>query len=398
MLIILGLEWHAWFTVLLIFTMFGLMIMTDLPTDMVFLGGMALLLITGTLSPDEALSGFSSSSVVIVGVLFVVIAGLVHTGVLQWIVDHLLGTPKSYKAAIVRLMLPVAGLSAFLSNTTVVALFINVVKIWITKLKIEPSKLLIPLSYAAGMGGLCTLIGTPPNLIVSSYYAEQTGTSLPIFTTLVPGLFCLIVGILSLLLMNRLLPNRRSAQESATANDDNIIYELRVPSNSHLVGKTLRECEMSQYLSFKDTDGEIPQVISIVRFDRAITTDVTPDEILMGGDHIVINGTAQSVHDLCRKFGLLHSIYGTDEKPQPGSKTVVAALIMIGMVLLSSLGVMSLIGSCFLAALLMIVCRCCTIKQAKQSINWDVLMVFAGSVCLGCAIEQTGLAETRRPH
>lgn len=127
-----------------------------------FLGAIAILFVTGVLDAKEAFSGFSSTSVVVVGVLFVVVAGLMHTGVLQWIVKHLLGQPKSYSGAVARLMLPVAALSSFLSNTTVVALFVNIVKMWSKKLGVSPSKLLIPLSYASGMGGVCTLIGTPP--------------------------------------------------------------------------------------------------------------------------------------------------------------------------------------------------------------------------------------------
>lgn len=93
--------------------------------------------------------------------------------------------------AILQLMVPVAVLSSFLSNTTVVAIFIKVVKIWSKKLNIAPSKLLIPLSYASGMGGICTLIGTPPNLLISGFYTEQTGIQLSIFTPTLVGLFCL---------------------------------------------------------------------------------------------------------------------------------------------------------------------------------------------------------------
>ena len=115
----LGLDIFAWITIATILGMFIIMICTKLPADFVFLGGMGVLYVTGVLSMSEALAGFSSNSVVTIGVLFVVIAGLVHTGVLQWIVKYLLGIPRSYSKAIVRLMLPVAGLSAFLSNTTV---------------------------------------------------------------------------------------------------------------------------------------------------------------------------------------------------------------------------------------------------------------------------------------
>ncbi|MBP5629643.1 MAG: citrate transporter, partial [Bacteroidaceae bacterium] len=78
-------------------------------------------------------------------------------------------------------------------------LFVNVVKMWAKKLHVSPSKLLIPLSYASGMGGVCTLIGTPPNLIISGLYEEKTGESMNILATALPGLFCLAIGVLSVI-------------------------------------------------------------------------------------------------------------------------------------------------------------------------------------------------------
>ena len=121
---------------------------------------MGILFVSGVVDIKGAFGGFSSSSVIVVGVLYMVIAGLGHTGVLNWIVKHLMGTPKTLSGAIAHIMLPVAIQSSLLTNTTVVALFIDIVKIWSKKLGISPSKLLIPLSYASGMGGICTLIGT----------------------------------------------------------------------------------------------------------------------------------------------------------------------------------------------------------------------------------------------
>ena len=167
--------------------MFTILLFTKWRSDLVFLGAIGVLYVTGVLDAKEAFSGFSSTSVITVGVLFVVVAGLTHTGVLQWIVKNLLGTPNSYSKAVTRLMLPVAVLSSFLSNTTVVTLFVNIVKMWARKLGVSPSKLLIPLSYASGMGGVCTLIGTPPNLIISGLYEETTGETMNIMTTTIPG-------------------------------------------------------------------------------------------------------------------------------------------------------------------------------------------------------------------
>ena len=193
----LGLSLAAWFVIFVVILVFVLQLCTKLPSDFVFLGGMMLLLVSGVIPANKVLSGFSSSTVVLIGVLFVVICGLVRTGFLQWVVQHCLGSPKNYKWAIARLMLPVAALSSFLNNTAVVALFTGVVRIWAKKLKIAPSKLLIPLSYASGMGGICTLIGTPPNLIVSAFYTNETGITLGMFTPTLVGLFCLFVGVLS---------------------------------------------------------------------------------------------------------------------------------------------------------------------------------------------------------
>ena len=119
-----GFNLHAWITIATVLTMFTILLFTKLRADLVFLGAISILFLTGVLDAKETFSGFGSNSVVVVGVLFVVVAGLTHTGVLQWIVKNLLGQPNGYSRAVVRLMVPVAILSSFLSNTTVVTLFV----------------------------------------------------------------------------------------------------------------------------------------------------------------------------------------------------------------------------------------------------------------------------------
>ena len=454
--------------------MFGVMIFTKLPADLVFMGGMTALFVSGVLSAKEALAGFSSTSVVTIGVLFVVIAGLVHTGFIQWIVKYVLGVPGSYPKAVVRLMLPVAALSSFLSNTTVVALFLNVVKVWAKKLKIAPSKLLIPLSYASGMGGVCTLIGTPPNLIVSGFYMSDTGTHLNIFTTTLPGLFCLVVGVLSVLALRRLLPNRKSPEDSFEATSEYTV-ELLVPTECESVGKTVEEAGL------KNVNGG--HLIEIVRFDREIISPVPADEYVLGGDRLVYSGQIDEILNLKKTHGLANAthhlfslnevdknrklrtasveagssligkrmsetnfedenemvlvavarkgeridecpreialkfgdtllletavstklaneaaskarirFFDSEEIPNIGKQTMVSAMIMLAMVLLSTFDIIPLLQSCFLAAFAMIVAKCCTVDQARDSIDWSILMIFAGSVCLGTAIEKTGIA------
>ena len=231
----LGFGIDAWITIITVLGMFSVLLFTKLRSDVVFLGAIGILYVTGVLDAKEAFSGFSGTSVITVGVLFVVVAGLTYTGVLQWIVKNLLGQPNTYSKAVTRLMLPVAVLSSFLSNTTVVALFVNIIKMWSKKLGISPSKLLIPLSYASGMGGVCTLIGTPPNLIISGIYEEKTGEAMNVLTTTIPGLFCLAIGVLSIIAMKRLLPDRK-APESAFESTSEYTVELQVPSDNPYIG------------------------------------------------------------------------------------------------------------------------------------------------------------------
>jgi len=468
-----GFNLYAWITIATVLTMFTVLLTTKLRADLVFLGAIGILLVTGVLDVKEALSGFSSGSVVVIGVLFVVVAGLTYTGVLQWIVKNLLGQPSTYSKAVFRLMLPVAALSSFLSNTTVVALFVNIVKIWSKKLGISPSKLLIPLSYASGMGGVCTLIGTPPNLIISGLYADHTGTQMNVLATAIPGLFCLFVGILSIIAMRRLLPNRKTP-ESAFETTTEYTAEFQVPSDNPFIGKTLGEAGL---MTVKGGS-----LLEIYHFDN-IPSSVSEHEYIMGGDHLVFAGQIDELLELEQSHGLVsanHHVFSlgeidhnrqlrtayvtfgstligttigksrfecdnnmtliavarrgerinepprqvklragdtllldcpprmnvntghmesqlhffeSNQLPNIGTKTFVSSAIMVAMVALSALGVMPLLHCAFIAAAAMLLFRCCTPEQAMKSINWDILMVFAGSVVLGLAIQKTGIAE-----
>ena len=472
-IIFLGFNLYAWITILTVLSMFTVLLFTKLRADLVFLGAIGILFVTGVLDAKEAFSGFSSGSVVVIGVLFVVVAGLTHTGVLQWIVKHLLGQPTGYSKAVVRLMLPVAALSSFLSNTTVVALFVNIVKIWSKKLGISPSKLLIPLSYASGMGGVCTLIGTPPNLIISGLYADHTGQSMNVLATMLPGLFCLCVGVLSIIALRRLLPDRKAPESAFEATTDYTV-ELLVPSDNPYIGKKIADAGL--------TDIHGGSLIEVIHFDEVISP-VHGNEPIMGGDRLIFAGQIDEILELKKSHGFvnadhyiftmdevnkdrqLHTAYVTfgsslintsignstfekdnnmtlvavarrgkriDESPRDvvlqagdtlllecspqldinteqlssqlqffdsgqvpniGKKTLISTTIMLLMIALSALNVIPLLQCAFLAAMAMLLFRCCNVDQAMKSINWDILMVFAGSVVLGTAIQKTGIAE-----
>jgi len=309
--VFLGFGADAWITIITVFVMFTILLFTKLRSDVVFLCAVGVLYVTGVLDTKETLSGISQASVAVVGVLFVVIAGLMHTGVLQWIVKHLLGIPKTYAKAVLRLMLPVAGLSSFLSNTTVVALFVNIVKMWSKKLGVSPSKLLIPLSYASGMGGVCTLIGTPPNLIISGLYEEHTGHAMNILATTIPGLFCLAIGVLSIIAMRRLLPNRKSPEEAFESTGDYTV-EMLVPSDNSHIGMSIGELGLN-----KVNGGSL---IELRHFDdEKILSPVPDDEPLMGGDRLIYAGQIGELLELEMTHGLVnadHPVFHYEDAPK----------------------------------------------------------------------------------
>lgn len=314
-----GLSSYAWIAIVTMLGVFALLICTRLPADFVFLGALAFLLVTGVLNIEQALSGFSSSSVITVGFMFILVAGLTETGVLHWITRKCLGTPKSYPEALLRLMAPVSAASAFLSNTTVVAMFLQIVMIWSKKLSIKPSKLLIPLSYASVLGGLCTIIGTPPNLIISGLYAKETGIMFGFFEVAKLGIICLVAGYLMILFMKRLLPERNQSSEQFNQSKE-FTTELLVPSDCPFIGKTVAEAGLDQV-----SGGHI---IEIMHFDREIISPVPDDEFIMGGDRLIYTGIPEKLMSLKTSHGLVTAskhVYSVSEISK--DRTLVQAVI-----------------------------------------------------------------------
>ena len=143
----------AWFTCLVTLSCLGVLAVTRLAPDLVLLAGVALLLLGGVLTPEQAVSGFANEAVLTVAVLYVVAAGLRNTGAIEALIRQLFGRPRTVLGAQLRMMLPVTGMSAFMNNTPLVAAFLPAVSDWAKRQGISPSKLMIPLSYAAIFGG-----------------------------------------------------------------------------------------------------------------------------------------------------------------------------------------------------------------------------------------------------
>ena len=302
-----GLGLPGWITIVTVLSIFFVMAKTRIPAVVAFLGAMTVLLVTGIISEAEGMAGFGSEPVVVHAAFFVVMAGLMQTGVLYWLTKHLLGNPNEYRQALVKLMLPIASLAAFLNSVNVVALFIDVVRIWARRLGTEPSRLLIPLSYAATLGGTCTLIGNSSNLVISGLYAERTGRALSFFAPLIPGLFCTVIGIGMVIILRNFIPRRQSPESTFESTSDYTV-ELLIPTDNPAVGLSVNDAGL------RNVRGG--SLIEIVRFDKEIIAPVPQDEFILGGDRLIYSGQINEILELKKSHGLVaadHHVYSISE-------------------------------------------------------------------------------------
>ena len=296
-LTIASLSWQGWLSLGLVAFCFLLFVRTRIAPDIITSGALTLLLVTGVLSADEALAGFSNQGMITVAVLYVVVTGLTETGAVSWIGQSLLGHPRSDTEARLRLMLPVAAISAFLNNTPVVAIFIPAVLDWAKRHRLALSGLLIPLSFASIVGGTCTLIGTSTNLVVDGLFTARTGApGLGLFELAWIGLPVAATALAFLALGGRrLLPHRTSA--AATYEDvRRYTAEMVVAANSPLAGKSIEAAGLRQ----------LPGLF-LVEIERQgqIIPAVSSQELLQVGDRLVFAGIIDSVMDLQQTRGLL---------------------------------------------------------------------------------------------
>ena len=279
-------EWQGWFVLGLCISVLASLIFTRVGPHLIMAGALTILSTTGILKANDALSGFSNSGLITVVGMFVVAAGMHASGAIDLLVNSLLGRPKTPRAALNRMFWPVAFLSSFLNNTPVVATMIPAIYSWSRKIGISPSKLMIPLSYMAILGGTVTLIGTSTNLIVNGQYQTLTGEAgFSLFSITAVGLPVAIAGFVFMwLFFPKLLPDH--SQDQAFANLREFTLEVSVAPNGPLVGKTIEQAGLRHL-----------QRIYLVEIERNGTpiTVVSPEEVLQGGDRLVFAGDTEAI-------------------------------------------------------------------------------------------------------
>ena len=297
---------EGWYTLGVIALVFVALVRDLGPPDLLLLGGTLVLALMGVITPEEAFAGFVNPAVLTIGALFVVAAGMRETGALDRISSWVLGRASTERGALLRIALPVAGMSAFLNNTPVVAMFIPLVSRWCRRHQVSPSRLLLPLSYLAILGGTCTLIGTSTNLVVNGLMMDaanahpglgQALRPLTLFELTPVGLAFAGVGLLYLALVgHRLLPDRKDLLEQLGDRPREYLVNMRVEPECRLVGKSVEEGGLRHLPGLF--------LIEIVR-DGESMSPVSPNLILREHDTLTFTGVASTIVDLERIPGLV---------------------------------------------------------------------------------------------
>ncbi len=285
----------AWLTAGVVLALLAALIATRVAPEVLFLAALAVLMLGGVLAPSEAFAGFGNEGVVTVAVLYVVVSGLRATGGVQRISQLLLGRPRGVIGAQARLVTPVAFFSAFLNNTPIVAMMIPAVRDWAKTHRLPPSKLMIPLSYAAMLGGTCTLVGTSPTLVAHGLLLDHRGSGFGFFEIAWVGVPVALIGLAFLLAASRwLLPDLGPVQ---TSFEDPRAYtvEMTVDADGPLVDRTVAASGLAEESGL--------QLIEVHR-DGEVFPAVAPELRLHAGDRLVLAGAVDSVVDLQKRHGL----------------------------------------------------------------------------------------------
>ena len=281
---------------------FGLLLVTvalfvsdKVRLDIVALLVILALMLSGVLTPAEAVAGFGDPVVLLIAGLFVVGEGLFRTGLAYAVGNWLMGVAgEGETRLLVLLMLVVAALSAVMSSTGAVAIFIPVVMSLAAKTGTSPSRLLMPMAFASLIGGMLTLIGTPPNLVVSTELSRQGLAPFNFFSFTPIGLVVLVVGVLYVVFAGRRLLAARGAvpgprRERRTLQDlirtydlTGRIHRIRLPEDTVLAGRSIA------HAAFRKRFGV--NVLAIERRER-FGADIRPALIhseLQGGDVLYV--------------------------------------------------------------------------------------------------------------
>lgn len=288
-----------------------------LPIDLIALLIMAALLVTGIISPEEGFSGFSNIATITVGAMFVLSAGLVRTGAVNFVGSALTRlTIHNVWLAVLLMMLTIGLISAFINNTAAVIIFLPIVITSAREANINPSKFLMPLSFASMFGGVCTLIGTSTNILVNSIAKQHGEPGFGMFEFARLGVVFFAAGILYMIAIGiRLIPDRRREGDlTQTFRLRRYLTEIVLLPESKSVGKRLADSPLVH-----DVDIDI---IDLYRNGR-LRSIPEPDTLLAAGDILHVRCDVQKIKELQELEGIvLKSELGKPEEAPPKEEAI----------------------------------------------------------------------------
>ncbi len=311
--------WQAALTALIVALTLAALLLVQRAPDMVMIGGVVLLLAVGVITPDEALRGMSNEGMITVAALFVVAAAVERTGALAGLVDRALGRPTSLAAAQLRTMVAPGVLSAFVNNTPVVALMVPVIRDWAKKNRLSVSKLLMPMNAAVVLGGLCSLIGTSTNVVVSGLVAGKRGQPLGMFDITWLGVPLFAAGLIYLITASKFLLKDRRPPMSTSDDPRRYTLEMVVEPGSPLAGRTIEAAGLRHLHG-----------LFLMEIDRNghVIAAVAPTERLQAGDRLVFVGVIDSVIELQKIRGLRPATDQVFKLDDPRSERVLVEAVV----------------------------------------------------------------------
>ena len=282
---------EAWFVLAVVIAVLVVLVRDLASPAATMVGAMVVTLVAGVTTPEQALSGFSNAAPITVAALYVLARAVEKTGALAPLVSRMLGSGTSPRRSLVRLVAPTAASSAFLNNTPIVAMLLPQVRSWCEQRGLSPSRYLMPLSFAALLGGVITVIGTSTNIVVSGLLVEAGLEPLGFFELGAVGLPIALIGsILIVLLAPILLPERRSARHDlADEEARQFVMEMRVDPSGPLDGRPVEEAGLRHLSSV---------FLATIERDGSLIAPVSPTERLQGGDRLRFVGRVKHMVDL----------------------------------------------------------------------------------------------------
>jgi di/tricarboxylate transporter len=462
---------EAWITLAIVVCLIVVLVRELMQPAFAILLATITLMLIGVISPGQAFSGFSNEAPIAVAALLVLARAVDISGVFQPIVRILFGRATG-KWLMARVAFPIAGLSGFVNNTTLVAMAVPPALELCQRRGLPPSRFLIPISYAAVLGGVTTTVGTSTNLTVSGLLASAGMEPLSLFELTPVGVPIALGGCLAIVLLaGRLLPDR-ARSDDGSAGEREFAFSMRVRDGGAADGKSVEEAGLRHlkgvFLVEIDRDGRniapvapdepllggdvltfvgrIDHVVDLQRLPGLQSTETRQIDQLGGGSHkfyeVVVANSLNLVGRTLRDAGF-RARYGAavlaihrsgqriDAKlgdvelrlgdtllvladgefrerfrdgpdflliaprqgisPTQSRKAVIVAAVGIGFIALVGTGIVPILHGALAAAMLLVVTRVLTLRQARDAVDLNIVILIAAAFGLGAAVQETGL-------